>query len=71
MLRVVKCAYSECSRCVVVDRLNFDIMTDFTSSACFNTIGSEVYCNTIRVIKKSNVRLSVLVQALELAIRRI
>jgi hypothetical protein len=46
-------------------------MPDVTFSARFNTIGSELYRYAIRAIEKTNVRLGVLVQALELAIRRI
>lgn len=46
-------------------------MTDVTFSARFNTIDNEAYRYAIRAIEESNVRLGVLVQVPELAIRRI
>ncbi|KAH8768416.1 cytochrome P450 [Diaporthe sp. PMI_573] len=53
------------------DYLAFDIMTDVIFSAQYNTIGSDKFRYAIRAIEKSNVRLSVLVQAPELSIRAI
>lgn len=46
-------------------------MTDVTFSALFNTIGSEEYRYAMRAVEDSNIRLSVLVQAPEVAFRRL
>ncbi|MCJ1261283.1 hypothetical protein MMC22_001147 [Lobaria immixta] len=53
------------------DYLTFDIMTSIAFSASFNALGSDEYRYVVRAIEDSNVRLGVLMQAPEVASKKL